>query len=86
MAAMSFLLLPAAMDLQADIPEVQQALFADDRSFACKSSGQLAAVSRKWGAWMQFLGLRERWEGPILSSHGQGLEGFGFCWSFPEHH
>ena len=59
MAAMSFPLLPAAKDIQAAFAGVQQALFADDRSFACSTSGQLAAVSRKWGTWMQFLGLRE---------------------------
>ena len=59
MAAMSFLLLPAARNIQASSPGVQQTIFADDRSFACKTATQLATVSRKWGAWMQYLGLRE---------------------------
>ena len=59
MAAMTFLLLPAALDIQGREPGIQQVIFADDRTFACSSAEQTARVTERWRKWMVRIGLKE---------------------------
>ena len=58
-AAMSYLLLPAALSIQREVPEAVHVLYADDRTFACSSARKLALINRSWKRWTGVLGLQE---------------------------
>ena len=59
MLAMTAILLPAAYDLQQQLPGCLHVLYADDRSFACPTAAQAIQCQKAWDLWCQRLGLME---------------------------
>ncbi|CAK9086696.1 Probable serine/threonine-protein kinase fnkA (FNIP repeat-containing protein A) [Durusdinium trenchii] len=59
MLAMTCLLLPAVNDIRTREVNVEQVVYADDRSFACATPQQLKRMTEHWTRWAGILGLRE---------------------------